>query len=231
MTAARVRALLPEFKRQSLSLRASTSQLAFFLVAIFTALVFVVFIVTFYVVVRRRSKSQRNFPPPPSSADMSRCNQIKNPHHYETPTHKPKPKRPLIAGKSFTTSPRHSRVEFERVKWQVELTSANHPQCTIENSFNSDSGRDSASDASASATNEQAQIQQIALSSPKSTHSSLTSARPTFSTFMDESDQDSVHIVESEREIQKIWPSLEKNTPNKNKPPIHPRSINTSMKK
>jgi len=161
MTPARVHALLPEFKRQSLSLRASTSQLAFFLVAIFTALVFVVFIVTFYVVVRRRSKSQRNFPPPPSSADLSRCNQIKNPHHYETPTHKPKPKRPPVAGKSFTTSPRHSRVEFERVKWQVELTSANHPQCTIENSFNSDSGRDSASDASASATNEQAQIQQV----------------------------------------------------------------------
>lgn len=161
MTAARVRALLPEFKRQSLSLRTSTSQLAFFLVAIFTALVFVVFIVTFYVVVRRRSKSPRNFPPPPSTADLSSCNQIKNSHHYETPTHKSKPKQPPQTGKYFTTSPRHSRVEFERVKWQVELTSSTHPQCTIENSFNSDSGRDSASDASASATNERAQIQQV----------------------------------------------------------------------
>ena len=161
MTAARVRVLLPEFKRQSLSLRTSTSQLAFFLVAIFTALVFVVFIVTFYVVVRRRSKSPRNFTPPPSSADLSRCSQINKSHHYETPTHKSKPKQPPQAGKSFTTSPRHSRVEFERVKWQVELTSSTHPQCTIENSFNSDSGRDSASDASASATNERAQIQQV----------------------------------------------------------------------
>ena len=159
MTAARVRALLPEFKRQSLSLRTSTSQLAFFLVAIFTALVFVVFIVTFYVVVRRRSKSQRSFPPPPSSAGLSHCNQIKNPHHYETPKRQKQP--PLAGKKSSTTSPRHSRVEFERVKWQVELTSSTHPQCTIENSFNSDSGRDSASDASASATNERAQIQQV----------------------------------------------------------------------
>ena len=159
MTAARVRSLLPEFKRQSLSLRTSTSQLAFFLVAIFTALVFVVFIVTFYVVVRRRSKSERNFPPPPSDADFSRCTQIQNPHHYETPTHKPRPTRPLnSATKSSSTSPRHSRVEFERVKWQVELTSSTHPHCTIEKSFNSDSGRDSASD---SATNENTQIQQV----------------------------------------------------------------------
>ncbi|CAG5111672.1 Oidioi.mRNA.OKI2018_I69.chr2.g5952.t1.cds [Oikopleura dioica] len=236
MTASDVQALLPEFKSQSLSLKTSTSQLAFFLVAVFTALVFVVFMVTFYIVIRRRSKSSRNSfpPPPPHNPDYTRCNQsIENPHlFHETQTHK-KPGRPLQHKPSATTSPRHSRIEnYERVKWQVELTSSNHPhtQCTIENSFHSDSGRESASDG----TNENPQLQQVPLSSPKSTHSSLTSARPTFSTFMDESDLESVTIVESEREVQKIWPSLEKKTPEKRKPPIHPRSNsinNSSLKK